>query len=138
MPDHLMSLAERIVSAHVANNAVRPEDLPRLIENVHRALAEADKPVAHVHETEPAVPIRKSVLPDRIICLDCGEPFSMLKRHLSTDHQLSLEHYRQKWGLPSAYPFVAPDYAKRRSAIAKKAGLGRLPAAARRKKRVAA
>ena len=121
----VLSLAVQIVSAHVAHNTVAPGDLPKLINDVHRALANAGQVTTAPPRGEPAVDIKKSVRSDHIACLECGKHFSMLKRHLKTDHQLTPEEYRQKWGLPPTYPVVAPDYAKARSALAKKIGLGR-------------
>ena len=125
MPDFILSLAAQVVSAHVAKNAVSPEDLPQLIKDVHRALANAGQATVEPLRGEPAVAIKKSVTAAHLVCLDCGKHFSMLKRHLTTDHQLTPEQYRQKWNLPQSYPIVAPDYAKTRSALAKKIGLGR-------------
>ncbi len=128
MPDqqleaNLLEVTSRIVTAHVSNNTVAPADLPRLINSVHQALTnlgeETPSPAA------PAVPIKKSVRPDYIICLDDGKKFKMLKGHLTTTHNLSPEEYRSKWNLPSDYPMVAPKYAEYRSEIAKKIGLGR-------------
>ena len=130
--DSVLSLAAQIVAAHVANNRVDPADLPKLINDVHRALANAGQSTAAPPSAEPAVDIKRSVRNDHIVCLECGKHFSMLKRHLSTDHQLTPHEYRQKWGLPPTYPVVAPDYAKTRSALAKKIGLGR-KAASRKK-----
>jgi predicted transcriptional regulator len=124
--DYLLTLAAQIVSAHVANNAIQPADLPKLINDVHGALANAGQPAA-LQKGEPAVPVRQSVKADHLVCLECGQQFSMLKRHLRTDHQLTPEEYRQKWELPGSYPLVAPEYAKMRSGLAKKIGLGRLP-----------
>ena len=125
MPDFILSLAAQVVSAHVAKNAVSPEDLPKLIQDVHRALANAGQATVEPPRGEPAIAIKKSVTAAHLVCLECGKHFSMLKRHLSTDHQLTPEQYRQKWSLPQSYPIVAPDYAKTRSALAKKIGLGR-------------
>jgi len=121
----ILSLAAQIVSAHVANNAVAPDDLPKLINDVHHALASAGLIAAKLPTPEPAVDVKKSVRADKIVCLDCGKSFSMIKRHISTDHKLSPAEYRQRWGLPVSYPMVAPNYAKTRSALAKKIGLGR-------------
>ena len=121
----VLSLTAQIVAAHVANNRVDPADLPKLINDVHRALANAGQSSTVPPRGEPAVDIKRSVRSDHIVCLECGKHFSMLKRHLSTDHQLTPQEYRQKWGLPPTYPVVAPDYAKTRSALAKKIGLGR-------------
>jgi predicted transcriptional regulator len=121
----VLSLAAQIVAAHVANNTIDPADLAKLINDVHRALANAGQSTAAPPHAEPAVDIKRSVRNDHIVCLECGKHFSMLKRHLNTDHQLTPQEYRQKWGLPPTYPVVAPDYAKTRSALAKKIGLGR-------------
>jgi predicted transcriptional regulator len=121
----VLSLAAKIVAAHVANHRIDPVDLPKLINDVHRALANAEQATTAPPRGEPAVDIKRSVRSDHLVCLECGKHFSMLKRHLSTDHQLSPHEYRQKWGLPPTYPIVAPDYAKTRSALAKKIGLGR-------------
>jgi len=121
----VLSLATQIVSAHVANNSVTPDQLPKLINDVHRALTTAGQVAAEQATAEPAVPVKKSVFEDHLVCLDCGKQLSMLKRHLMTDHKLTVDQYRQKWGLPSSYPAVSPDYAKTRSMLAKKIGLGR-------------
>jgi predicted transcriptional regulator len=121
----VLSLAAQIVAAHVANNRIDPIDLPKLINDVHRALANAGQSTTVPPRAEPAVDIKRSLRNDHIVCLECGKNFSMLKRHLNTDHQLTPQEYRQKWGLPLTYPIVAPDYAKTRSALAKKIGLGR-------------
>ena len=123
--DSVLGLAAQIIAAHVANNRVDPADLPKLINDVHRALANAGQSTTVPPRAEPAVDIKRSVRNDHIVCLECGKHFSMLKRHLNTDHQLTPQEYRQKWGLPPTYPVVAPDYAKTRSALAKKIGLGR-------------
>ena len=121
----ILSLAAQIVSAHIANNSVTPDALPKLINDVHHALAHAQEVVTTPPKPDPAVDVRKSVRQDKIICLDCGKSFSMIKRHLSTDHKMTPAEYRQRWGLPASYPMVAPDYAKTRSSLAKKIGLGR-------------
>lgn len=128
MTETLITLATDIVVAHVSNNPVSAEDLPALISNVYGALSsvgegkEAEKAPA-----EPAVPIRGSVRKDSIACLECGRKMKMLKRHLSTEHGLSIEDYRARWQLPSDYPMVAPNYAETRRTLAKKIGLGRKP-----------
>ena len=121
----LLGLASEIVSAHVRNNAVAAEQLPGLIQQVFNALATVEQVIATPPKAEPAVSVKKSVLPKHIVCLDCGKHFSLLRRHLRTDHQLTPQQYRQRWELPSTYPLVAPDYTKTRSALAKKIGLGR-------------
>ena len=128
MPDQhseagLLEATLRIVATHVSNNAVATTDLPRLIITVHQALSDlGEKPLS---PAAPAVPIKKSVRPDYIICLDDGKKFKMLKGHLRAVYNMSPEEYRAKWNLPSDYPMVAPKYAEYRSEIAKKIGLGR-------------
>jgi predicted transcriptional regulator len=121
----ILSLAAQIVSAHVSNNGVTPDELPKLINAVHQPLAHAGEAAAKPPVPDPAVDVKRSVRADQIICLDCGKSFSMLKRHLTTDHKLTPAEYRQRWGLPLSYPMVAPNYAKVRSSLAKKIGLGR-------------
>jgi predicted transcriptional regulator len=123
--DELLVLAAQVVSAHVANNTVAPGDVPKLINEVYRALADAGRGPTAAATAEPAVPVKRSVTPGHLVCLECGKLFSMLKRHLGTDHQLTPDQYRQKWDLAPSYPIVAPNYAKTRSALAKKIGLGR-------------
>lgn len=117
-----------IVSAYVSNNPVPPGDLTQLIERVHRALVETIGSMAEVKAPagplQPAVPIKKSVTPDYITCLEDGRNFKSLKRHLRAKYNLSPEQYRAKWGLPSDYPMVAPNYAKARSDLARAIGLG--------------
>jgi predicted transcriptional regulator len=127
MADHeqLLTLVSEIVSAHVSNNAVPPDQLPTLIQQVFNTLATVEQRTPEPPKSDPAVPIRQSVKPDHLVCLDCGKHFSLLKRHLMTDHNQTPEQYRQRWGLPVSYPIVAPNYAKVRSALAKKIGLGR-------------
>ncbi len=126
----LSVLTTQIVSAYVAGNKVASDALPGLIEQVHRALASAASagaaPVAE--KQQPAVPARKSVFADYIICLEDGLKLKMLKRHLQNTYGLTPQQYREKWGLPSDYPMVAPAYASRRSELAKQIGLGRKPA----------
>jgi predicted transcriptional regulator len=121
----LLGLATEIVSAHVSNNAIAADQLPGLIKQVFNALATVEQVTAAPPKAEPSVPVKKSVLADHIVRLDCGKHFSMLRRHLMTDHKMTPEQYRQRWELPRSYPLVAPNYAKTRSALAKKIGLGR-------------
>jgi predicted transcriptional regulator len=122
-----IELAAEIVSAYVRNNALRADDLPGLIAQVHSALVRvasgAAEPVV-VEEQKPAVPIKKSVFPDFVICLEDGKKFKSLKRHLRTSYDMTPEQYREKWGLASDYPMVAPNYAAQRSALAVNIGLG--------------
>jgi len=123
----LVELSADIVSAYVSHNAVSPSDLTRLIADVHgalRALRSNEVP-AVVEDLKPAVPVRKSVAADYIICLEDGKKFKSLKRHLRTHYNLSPEEYREKWGLPADYPMVAPNYSATRSKLAKDNGLGR-------------
>jgi predicted transcriptional regulator len=129
----LLGLATDIVSAHVSRNAVGVDQLPGLIEQVFNALATAEQTATAPPKTEPAVAVKRSVSADHIVCLNCGKHLSMLKRHLMTDHKLTPEQYRQRWELPRSYPLVAPNYAKTRSALAKKFGLGRTGSAASKK-----
>ena len=125
----VLRLTATIVSAHVRNNQVAPDALPTLIQAVHRSLATAGTPEPEPAPAPPtpAVPIRKSVFPGYIVCLEDGKKLKTLKRHLRVSFGLTPEHYRQKWGLPADYPMVAPDYARHRSSLAKQAGLGRKP-----------
>jgi len=121
----LLGLAAEIVSAHVSRNAVEADQLSRLIQQVFNALATAEQAATAPSKAEPAVAVKRSIFADHIVCLDCGKHLTMLKRHLMTDHKITPEQYRQRWELPRSYPLVAPNYAKTRSALAKKFGLGR-------------
>jgi predicted transcriptional regulator len=125
-PD-LLDLVASIVSAHVAHNAVTPEALPGVIRSVYTTLSSLGTEPPTVEQPEPAVPIKKSVFPDHIICLEDGKKLQTLKRHLNTSHGMTAEQYRARWSLPRDYPMVAPKYAARRSAAAKEIGLGRKP-----------
>ncbi|PZQ13612.1 MAG: transcriptional regulator [Ancylobacter novellus] len=129
----VVMLTADVVSAYVGNNSVAPADLPGLIQSVHSALSTVGsaKAVEPVAELKPAVPIKKSVTPDYIVCLEDGKQFKSLKRHLSTKYDMTPEDYRAKWGLPSDYPMVAPNYAAARSELAKKMGLGQQRSAAK-------
>jgi len=129
--DTVVAFAAQIVAAHASNNPVSADRLPSLINEVHRALAGAAQASAQPTAIEPAVPVKKSVFADYVVCLECGKRFSMLKRHLNTDHHMTPAEYREKWDLPIAYPLVSPNYAKVRSALAKEIGLGRMSAADR-------
>ncbi len=113
----------KIVSAYVSKNSLPPGEVSHLIRTVHEALMRPDQ--AASSRPEPAVPIKKSVSPDYVICLEDGKKLKMLKRHLRTAYDMSPDEYRQRWGLPSDYPMVAPKYAAVRSELAKKIGLGR-------------
>ena len=123
--EELLQLAADIVSAHASNNPLAADQLPGLIQQVFSTLATVQQSTAAPPRPEPSVSVRASVHQDHLVCLDCGKHFSMLKRHLMRDHQLTPEQYRQRWQLSPTYPVVAPAYAKTRSALAKKIGLGR-------------
>lgn len=121
----LLELTTEIVAAFVSNNKLTPGEIPEVIDQVYSALSglsagkalQADRP-------QPAVPIKKSVTPDYLICLEDGKKLKMLKRHLKTAYDMSPEDYRERWGLPADYPMVAPNYTKKRSRLAKDIGLG--------------
>jgi len=123
--DTLITLTADIVAAHVSNNSVAVNDLPQLIQNVHGALSTlSGAGGAAEAKPEPKVPIRSSVKPDYIVCLEDGKRLKMLKRHLMTHYQMTPDQYRQKWGLAADYPMVAPNYAEQRRTLAKSIGLG--------------
>lgn len=123
--DTLLTLTADIVAAHVSNNSVAVNDLPNLIQNVHGALTEISaQPTAPEAKPEPKVSIRSSIKPDYIVCLEDGKRQKMLKRHLMTNHNMTPDEYRQKWGLSADYPMVAPNYAEQRRNLAKSIGLG--------------
>lgn len=122
----LLALTTEIVSSHVSNNTVSQNDISGLIEQVFRTLSHLGTGTAPLSSDrpQPAVPVKKSVTPDYIICLEDGKKLKMLKRHLKTAYDMTPEEYRERWGLPSDYPMVAPNYAKQRSRLAKDIGLG--------------
>jgi predicted transcriptional regulator len=128
MPEtvNYIELAAEIVSAYVSNNSVPASDLPALLGDVHSALVRVSSGAmtAAPEIAKPAVPPKKSITNDYLVCLEDGRKFKSLKRHLRTQYNMSPEQYREKWGLPSDYPMVAPAYAKARSALAKQMGLG--------------
>ncbi|WP_114393082.1 MucR family transcriptional regulator [Oleisolibacter albus] len=122
----LVGLTAKIISAYVSNNPVEPAALPDAIQAVHIALANLGKEPEPVAEPlVPAVPIKKSVTPSHIICLEDGKKLKMLKRYLKSTYGMTPEEYRARWGLPKDYPMTAPDYAEQRSTLAKQIGLGR-------------
>ncbi len=122
----LVELTAKIVSAYVSNNSLGASELPQLINETHAALVRATGRIAEPEREEqrPRVSVKKSVMPDHIICLEDGKKFKSLKRHLRTHYNMTPEEYREKWGLPHDYPMVAPNYARQRSDLAKKMGLG--------------
>ena len=129
MPDSLkVAFATGIVSAYVRNNTLDTAELPDLIRSVHAALVSLSHTEEAVPEPpKPAVPVKKSIYKDYLVCLEDGLKFKSLKRHLRSRYGLSPDEYRQKWGLPADYPMVAPGYSEKRSKLAKKMGLGRAP-----------
>jgi predicted transcriptional regulator len=121
----VLGLTARVVSGYVSNNRLSGEQLPELIQVVYNSLTTAGAATAAAAaKIEPKVEVKKSVFADHLVCLACGASFSMLKRHLNTEHQLTPVEYRERYELPRDYPLVAPDYAKVRSRLAKKIGLG--------------
>lgn len=122
----LIEQASQIVAAYVSNNAISAQDLPGLLERVHTSLGELSEGSAPSTPPKPAVPIKKSVTDEFIICLEDGKKLKMLKRYLRTRFDMSPDEYRTRWGLPADYPMVAPEYARRRSSFAKEIGLGKV------------
>jgi predicted transcriptional regulator len=122
----VIEMTAEIVAAYVENNTISTSDLPGLIQSVHRALSgiSTGTETVEVAPKEPAVPVRRSITPDHLVCLEDGRKFKSLKRHLRTKYNMSPEDYRAKWGLAKDYPMVAPNYAKARSELAKQMGLG--------------
>lgn len=122
----ILEMTADIVSAYLGNNNVQAAEVPGLISSIHAALAQVSSGAAEPEPEvkDPAVPVRKSITPDFLICLEDGRKFKSLKRHLRTKYNMSPEEYRAKWGLPKDYPMVAPNYAKARSELAKSMGLG--------------
>ncbi len=130
-----LELVSKIVSAFVSNNSLASDELPDLITTVHEALQNPDQVPSSA--PEPAVPIKKSIRPNYVVCLEDGKKLKMLKRHLRTSFNMSPDEYRRKWGLSSDYPMVAPKYAARRSELAKKIGLGRKPGQKVKRRKIA-
>ena len=126
MDEAILGLTARVVSRYISNNRLSGEQLPELIQAVYRSLSTVEaSTAAAAAKIAPKVEVKKSVFADRLVCLACGQSFSMLERHLSTDHQLTPNEYRERYELPRDYPLVSPNYAKVRSSLAKKIGLGR-------------
>jgi predicted transcriptional regulator len=133
----IIEMTAEIVASYVENNTLSTSDLPSLIQSVHRALTSinAGGEAVEAAPKEPAVPVRRSITPDHLVCLEDGRKFKSLKRHLRTKYNMSPEDYRAKWGLAKDYPMVAPNYAKARSDLAKQMGLGQGGRQAARAKR---
>jgi predicted transcriptional regulator len=125
--DDLLRMAVDVVAAYLSNNQVATAQIPEIINSVFNSLTslEADEVETTADHPKPAAPIRRSVTPDYIICLEDGKKLKMLKRHLRTNYNMTPEDYRAKWNLPADYPMVAPNYARQRSEFAKKIGLGK-------------
>jgi predicted transcriptional regulator len=124
MSDTTLTLTAQIVSVFVGNNTMRADLLPTLIRDVHRTLATVAEAAVEPAKAEPAVEVRKSVFADHLVCLACGKSFKTIKRHLGSEHRVTPDEYRTRYGLPHDYHMVASAYAKQRSAWAKKVGLG--------------
>ena len=135
--EELLKLASEIVAAYVSNNPIAAADVPAMIKTVHSTLgglagtAQGELATAQ----KPVVPVKRSVTPEYIVCLEDGKKLKMLKRYLRSNYNLTPEEYRAKWGLPADYPMVAPNYAAQRSEFAKKIGLGRSPTPSGRRRR---
>ncbi len=125
LDETLITLTSDIVAAHVSNNSVAVSDLPLIISSVHGALTGLSGKAAEQAKPEPAVPVKSSIKPDYVVCLEDGKKLKMLKRHLMTHYKMTPDDYRTKWGLPASYPMVAPNYAKKRAELARAIGLGK-------------
>jgi len=135
--DDILRMAVDVVAAYVSKNPLPAAQIPEIIQTVYSSLSNLDAgaPEVKPEAPRPAVPVRKSVTPDYIICLEDGKKLKMLKRHLRTTYNMTPDEYRAKWGLAADYPMVAPNYASQRSEFAKKIGLGRKTAAEEKKPR---
>jgi predicted transcriptional regulator len=122
--EDLLSWTTQIISSHLRNNSVALSELPDAIKEVYRSLESVAGASAAPQDHRPAVSVRRSVTPEYIVCLEDGKKLKMLKRHLRTAYNMTPEEYRLKWGLPADYPMVSPNYARQRSSLAKKIGLG--------------
>jgi predicted transcriptional regulator len=130
--DAILGLTAQIVSSHVVKNTVESDRLPELIREVYRTLVSMQGEPPEGARPKPVVALARSVFPDHIVCVECGKKMKMLKRHLMTDHKLTPDQYRTRWGLPANYPMVAANYAKIRSTLAKQIGLGQKRSVGRR------
>ena len=129
-PTETLRLTVDVVSAYLSNNALEADKIPDFVRSVHSTLGTLGSGNDEIQQTnqKPAVPVKRSITPDYLICLEDGKKLKMLKRYLRSQYGLSPEEYRKKWGLPADYPMVAPNYAEKRSQFAKQIGLGRRPA----------
>lgn len=121
----LLEMTTKILSAHLRNNTVAVAELPEFMRSIFRTLQQTAGQEAADEAPQPAVPIRRSITPDFIVCLEDGRKLKMLKRHLKTAYDMTPEEYRKRWNLPADYPMVAPNYARQRSGLARKIGLGK-------------
>jgi predicted transcriptional regulator len=128
----VLELTTEIVASYVSNNTVSAAELTNVIQNVHKTLQGLDGQTVQLDRPKPAVSLKKSITPDYLVCLEDGKQLKMLKRHLKTAYNMTPDEYRERWGLPADYPMVAPNYAKHRSSLAKKIGLGTKPRSATR------
>ena len=135
--DDILKLTTEIVAAYVSNNPIPVSELPAMIKSVHSTLGGLMGASQGEVQTaqKPSVPIKRSVHPDYIVCLEDGKKLKMLKRYLRSNYNLTPEEYRAKWGLPAEYPMVAPNYAAQRSEFAKKIGLGRTASSTGRRRK---
>jgi predicted transcriptional regulator len=131
-PHSVARLTTKIVVAYVTRNTIAPTDLGDLIGGVARALGTVGREQAEPVKPEPAVPVRRSIHDDHLVCLVCGKPQKILRRHLEVAHQLTPEAYRERFGLKADYPMAAPGYSRQRSEMAKRVGLGRAPSRRRK------
>ena len=136
--DEILKLASEIIAAYVSNNPIPVSDVPAMIKSVHSTLGGLSGSVQYEVSTaqKPVVPVKRSVTPDYIVCLEDGKKLKMLKRYLRSNYNMTPEEYRSKWGLPADYPMVAPNYAAQRSEFAKKIGLGRSVSSTSRRRKV--
>ena len=125
--DELLTLTTEIVSSYVSNNVLPVNELPKVISEIYSTIVGLNAKTNSDSKLDPAVPIKKSIMPDYIVCLEDGKKLKMLKRHLKTAYDMTPEEYRERWGLSADYPMVAPNYAIHRSSLAKKIGLGTKP-----------
>ena len=133
--EDLLRMTTEVAAAYCSNNSVDATQLPEVIRTIHASLQSLQSGAGSGGPLTPAVPVKKSVTNEYIICLEDGKKLKMLKRHLRTNYNLTPDEYRKKWGLPIDYPMVAPNYSERRSAFAKKIGLGRIPSGRGRRAR---
>ncbi|HEY8963900.1 MAG TPA: MucR family transcriptional regulator [Alphaproteobacteria bacterium] len=133
--NELLNLTSQIVASYLSANSVPASDIPAIIDRVYKSLTNIDAPQGAISadRPQPAVSIKKSVTPDYIVCLEDGKKLKMLKRHIKSAYGMTPDQYRERWGLPNDYPMVAPNYAEKRSRLAKTIGLGKQTKQSRKK-----